>query len=123
LHNRLQRSRARAAAATLLRDVGADRSQFLDAKFRNDTSKDFQTLRTVVETADALAIETARKALDTTWRAARLDLEKRRTEFRTLLDGWQKIVQLPWHLPPAVAPRSDGCASRSRTHRPQPRAI
>jgi hypothetical protein len=106
LHNRLQRSRARAAAATLLIDVAADRSTFPDATFQTLTTPGFNALDTAVKTTktEAIAMETARKALDTTWRAARQDLEKRRTEFRTLLDGWQKIVLLPWQLPTSVAP-------------------
>jgi hypothetical protein len=101
LQRRIQVSQARVAAATLLRNV--DTSGYADQQFHATVNPLARVLMSAAaEGLDAKKIDDARNALDTAWRAARQEVETRRTAFRALLERWRIIVSLPWELPPEV---------------------
>src|SRR6185369_3404282 len=75
LQKRLQVNQARAAAATLLTLVDADRSSYRDSIFLEAIEQSRTALLAATAADDAAAIEKARADLDTKWRDARKSLE------------------------------------------------
>ena len=100
LQERVQLHEARVAAATLAVQVKRERSEFPDAEFQKAT--ELKPLEDALKGTVAKTIEDARQALDTAWRNARQDVIARRNTFRTRFDGWKKLLEADWVVPPST---------------------
>jgi hypothetical protein len=101
-HNLIERNTARAAAVRLLKRVRDDMLKFPDDPFQQTIAPAFQALETARQGSDVKVIDDARTALETKYREALQDLDRRRIDLAQRFAAFNELINLKWSLPATI---------------------